>query len=160
MPAPDYNEYWKKRKKHGREKLFPDPDQIIAEAQEYIKTCKNNPIIVNELIKAGNRAGDVVKVERPRIPTQLGLCNYLGIVEKTFNNYKTKDSYKDFFLSFTYVSEMFRLNLLENSITGEANPMIVSRLLGLADKQEVQATNTNISVNVQDKNLADKLDQE
>ncbi|WP_159522829.1 terminase small subunit [Sunxiuqinia indica] len=144
MGAPKYNEYWKERKKHGRDKLFENPEEIIDLAQNYIEYCTNNPIIVKELIKSGPRGGDVVDIERPRIPSRKGFTVFLGIDGKTLWNYEKDEKYKDFFQSFAYVCDLFDSELTDNATTGQANPAIAAMLLGLKQKQDITSNDQTI----------------
>ena len=162
MPAPKYNQYWKERKKHGPNRIFNSEDEVLDKAQEYIEYCKNNPIFIEDFIKSGQQAGEKVYLERPRIPTQKGFTVFLGIDESTLYNYLNEDKNKDLFKCFKYVCEVFQSELSDNAITGQANPMIAARILGLKEKQDITSNGESISLNVSVKNpgLSNDLDQE
>lgn len=137
MAAPKGNNFWKLRSKHGRDKIFKDPDLFIKEAYKYFENCNKNPWYKNEVIKSGLNVGQIVKVPTQRPYTIKGLCIYLGITEKTFLNYEKDKNYKDFFQVFTHVREIIENNQLEGATVGAYNANIIGRLLGLSDKQEV-----------------------
>ena len=45
MAAPEGNQFWKLRGKHGRDRIIKDPVALEENANEYFQHCIDNPII-------------------------------------------------------------------------------------------------------------------
>jgi hypothetical protein len=165
MAAPKGNQYYKLRSKDGRSKIFDEKNQdiIVDEAIKYINHLEDNPVIVKEMIRSGEKAGTLIDVTKPRIPSVRGFCVWLGIDSRTFANYQRNENYKDFFQTFQYVSDIFDNILQEEGLTGNANPAIAAMLLNLKSKHDVTSENkaiTGITVNIIDPETAKDLNEE
>lgn len=131
--APKGNEFWKLRSKHGRDKLFSSHDLLWKAACEYFAWCSVNP-----WIKIDYKGKDAEKVEIPtaRPFTLYGLCLYLGVNTKYFNDFK-KAADQDFSEVITRIEEVIKMQKFEGAMVGAFNANIVARDLGLTDKQEI-----------------------
>jgi hypothetical protein len=136
MPAPEGNQFWKLRASHGRELEYKTPDELQPEIIAYLEYCDENPWYKNEAIKSGDRAGEIIKIPTARPYTIGGLCIYLGITQKTWLNYKERE---DFLQLITWAEEVCRTQKFEGAAVGAFNANIISRDLGLADKQDINA---------------------
>ena len=132
MSAPEGNQFWKLRSKHGRNKIFEDVDIFREAIYEYFETTHNRTI--NEQHWVG-KDGDEVAKRHPVPFTLQGLCNFLDISTDTWRNYKTAMS-KDFLEVITRVEDIIYQNKFEGAVTGFFNANIIARDLGLADKKE------------------------
>ncbi len=152
--------------KQGRPRKFKSPQQLFDAANEYFEHCRLNPWQKQDFIKSGPNAGQKCSVDLETPYTYQGLCIHLGVNSQYFNEFKEglkiKEVEEDLHFSVIakYIHDVISSQRFEGAMVGAFNPLIVSRLEGLTDKQEITATNTNISVNVQDKGLKDKLDEE
>jgi|WetSurMetagenome_2_1015567.scaffolds.fasta_scaffold07132_8 hypothetical protein len=54
MAAPEGNQFWKLRSKHGRDKLFATPELLLEAACEYFEWCDTHPEYIVEQ-KKGNQ---------------------------------------------------------------------------------------------------------
>lgn len=144
MPAPKNNSFWKKRTKHGRDKIFATPEDFLASAYEYFEACDENPWFKKEAIKSGDMAGTLIDIPVQKPYSIQGLCIFIGITERTFLNYETEKAYKDFFQVFTHVRDIIENNQMEGATVGAYNANIIARKLGLADN--VNQKNTNLGV--------------
>ncbi len=137
--APKGNQFWKLRSKHGRDKLFATPDLLWEAACEYFAYCDRTPW---KAIK--NKTKGEIK-EKEESPTQrpyslTGLMAYLDVSKSFWNDFK-KGSHEDFSVVITRIENVIRTQQLEGAIVGAFNANIVSRINGLADKQEIDHTN-------------------
>ena len=135
MPAPKGNQFWKLRTKHGRDKVYSDPDVLLSASYEYFETCNKNPWYKNDAVRSGKNVGKIISVPTQRPYTLVGLCVFLGITKQTWYNWKETAS-KDFIDIITHVEEVIQQNQLEGATVGAYNHNIIARLMGLADKQE------------------------
>lgn len=129
MPAPIGNEFWKQRSKHGRDKLFQDPELLWAQALEYFDWCYQNPLISVEYY-----GKDAVECNVPKMRafTYSGLCNFLDCHMETFHSLKEN---KDFSDVYARICRIVYTQKLEGAAAGFLNASIIARDLGLVDKQ-------------------------
>lgn len=146
MGAPKGNQFWLLRSKHGRDKIFSSPESLWKAACEYFKWVEENP-----LEEAFHYQGKVAKTPLPkmRAMTIWGLCRHLGIVRSTWDEYAANKDFSD-------IIEQIENVIKEQKFTGAAagflNANIISRELGLADKQE-HSGNVTIVYSDDDKKL-------
>ena len=137
MGAPEGNQFWKLRAKHGRDKIFESPEQFKEAAYEYFEKADENPWLKMEVVKSGENAGQLLPVPTQKPYTIQGLCIFLGITEQTFFNYEKDENYKDFFEVFTHVRNIIENQQMEGATVGAYNANIIARKLGLTDKSNV-----------------------
>jgi hypothetical protein len=144
MPAPKENQFWKLRGKHGRKKLFSNPEQVWEIACEYFQWCDDNPIPRVDVVRGGDYAGTQISADVPRPYSLYGLCLYMGITQQTFLNYCSDEKYKDFFDIFTRIRETIRDQKLSGAMAGNYNGNIVAKDLGLGDKLDITSKGNEI----------------
>lgn len=139
MAAPKGNRFWEVRAKHGRDALFKDSKKLLESVNGYFGWCEENPWYRNEAVKGGEMAGEIIKVPTARPYTISGLCIYLGVNETFWRQFKGSETAKteDFSSVITYAEEVIRTQKFEGAAVGAFNANIISRDLGLTDKQEV-----------------------
>lgn len=135
MSAPKGNLFWKLRNRHGRSKRFASPEQLWEAACEYFAYCDRTPW---KVIK--NKTKGEIK-EKEESPTQrpyslTGLMAYLDVSSSYWRKFK-EGANEDFFTVITRIENVIRTQQLESAIVGSFNPNIVSRIIGLSDKQKV-----------------------
>ncbi|HHZ69160.1 MAG TPA: DNA-packaging protein [Flavobacteriales bacterium] len=134
MAPPKGNQHWKKRTKHGRDKLFTSPEILFDAACEYFQYCEDNPIVEEKVFHAG---GIITRadVELLRPFTIAGLNTFLDISKTTLLLYKKDEKY-------TSTIERIESIIYDQKFTGATvglfNSNIIARDLGLTDKQEVK----------------------
>lgn len=138
------NKIWQQRSKHGRDALFASADLLEVAAAEYFEWCDNNPWMVNEARTEshGNGSGSsttIVEVPAGRPYTWPALCSYLGCSESYFRAFKSthKDSHLDFLAVIDWIEQMIYNQKFEGASIGVFNANIISRDLGLIDKQSM-----------------------
>ena len=97
-----------------------------------------------EPIKSGERAGEIIEIKIPKVPTNLSFCHYIGITEKTFYNWINAESEnidKELLQFVTYVQEEMKDDRLSAALNNTINPQLISRLDGYKDVQQVENTN-------------------
>ena len=127
------NQNWKLRSKHGRDKIFSDPEILIDAVGEYFSWAEKNPWYRSESIRSGGLAGKVVKVPIERPLTLKALVHFLGISFDTWQLYKNRTEFCEII---TTIEAYMYTQKLEGSIVGVFSGNIISRLLGLVDKKE------------------------
>lgn len=158
--APKGNQFWKLRSKNGRNKLFSTPELLWEAACEYFAYCDNHPWKVLKNKKKGKTK------EEEECPTQCpytltGLCAYLDVGEEYWRNFK-KEGHEGFSWVITRVENIIKSQQLQGAMVGAYNANIVSRINGLADKQEIDHSGnitTGFTVVVSSKEEAELLER-
>jgi hypothetical protein len=96
MSAPKENQYWKLRCKHGRCKIFKSPESLWKYSCEYLEWVDSDFWFKIEVVKSGDRAGEILRVPAKTPYTLTGLFLYLDIDENTWQRYRNEETYTDF----------------------------------------------------------------
>lgn len=134
MAASEGNQFWKLRSKHGRDKIFQSPEILWEAACEYFEVTDKR---IWEKIEYHGKDAKMCKVPIKPPYTIYGLTIFLDIDLKTWNNYKNKESYKDFFPIIAQIERIIYTQKFEGASVGIFNQSIIARDLGLRDTQEV-----------------------
>jgi hypothetical protein len=164
MAAPVGNQFWKSRSKHGRDKIFNDPQVLAEAANEYFKWCDEHPYLKPEQKKGNtiipknfdgdiNQLDNIVNIETMRPYTMQGLCLFLHVntiyffdFEKGLKNMEDRNLAKDFSNIITCIRETITNQKLEGAMIGAFNPMIVSRIEGLKERTDVTSDDQPIEI--------------
>lgn len=143
MAAPEGNQFWKLRSKHGRDKLFASPELLWEAACEYFEWCEEHPFLEVKPMSVSQGMNSGSSIEMVEIPvkrpfTLHGLCLYLGCGINYFRNFKNEERGKeqDFKLVIDQVEQTIYDQKFSGAASGFFNANIISRDLGLTDKQE------------------------
>ena len=81
--------FWNNYKpvKIGKPRSFESPQDLWEKACEYFEHCVNNPIETEDFIKSGHKAGNKITLNKAIPFTIAGLCIYLGVNTKYFNDF-------------------------------------------------------------------------
>lgn len=138
--APKDNQFWRLRSKHGRDAIFASGEMIEKAVDEFLMACYNNPLFEHDYV-----GKDAIEVDKRkfRIPTWQRFCLFCGVNTVYFNHLEKRVSdrqdevSKDITKAITCARELFYTEKLEAASAGLANPGLITRVLGLTDKQEV-----------------------
>lgn len=148
MAAPEGNQFWKLRKKHGRDKKYDTAEELWNEACEYFQWCDNHPLMKAEAVRGGALSGQIIEVPIKRPYTLHGLCIFMGVNTKYFNDLtdelKEKPN-KDFSEVITRIKEIIYCNKFEGAVAGFFNANIIARDLGLTDKKDLTTAGDKIN---------------
>lgn len=137
--APSGNQFWKKRSKHGRDKLFESPELLMEAVEEYLTYVDESPWMNKEAIKGGEFAGQIISIPTARPYTLTGLCLYLNCDTSYFRKFKTTCS-EDFFTVITRIEEIILTQQIEGALVGAFNPNLTARINGITEKSESKVT--------------------
>jgi hypothetical protein len=128
------NRFWEARSTHGRNPIFASPGELWDAAAQYFDWVEANPLYEDKLTsyQGANTHEPVAKM---RAMTISGLCIFLDIARRTWDEYRER---ADFLPVVTRVEEVIRTQKFEGAAADLLNPNIIARDLGLADKQEHQ----------------------
>ena len=130
------NTYWKFRKKHGRERIFETPEELLNQCIAYFKWCDENPLKKSEIVKYKDYA-ELMEVPLVRAYTKEGLADFCEVSQyKTISNYKEYST--DFLQVITYVENVIYNQKFTNAAAGLLNSNIIARDLGLSEKSAIE----------------------
>jgi hypothetical protein len=105
----------------------------LASCCEYFEWVEGNPLYEEKII-AYEGVATHVDVSKMRAMTLNGLCVFLDVDRKTWDNYRARE---DFASVCAKVDAIIREQKFTGAAAGLLNPVIIARELGLAEKQEV-----------------------
>ena len=145
MAAPEGNQFWKLRSKHGRDKLFESPELLWEAACEYFEWCEKNPFLEVKpmAVSVGNNQGssvELVEVPVKRPFTMHGLCLYLCCNTDYFKNFKNQEraNSEEYSPVIKAIEETVYDQKFSGAAAGFFNANIISRDLGLMEKTEIK----------------------
>lgn len=151
MAAPTGNQFWKLRSKHGREKLFSSSELLWEAAAEYFTWCDENPLYES---KAFAYQGEVIIEQLPKLRayTMEGLCLYLGCTDDYFRSFKSQDrlNKEDYITVITRIEKTIYNQKFTAAAADLLNANIISRDLGLSDKQNIDHTTKGEAIGAKD----------
>lgn len=136
MAAPAGNRFWEARSSHGRKPIFASPDDLWTAALEYFAWAHDNPLWEDKLVTFQGLATHE-PVAKMRAMTISGLCIFLDIARRSWDEYAGRE---DFLPVTQKIAETIRTQKYEGAAADLLNANIIARDLGLADKQDVNAT--------------------
>lgn len=131
------NRFWEARSSHGRTPIFATPDDLWTAACEYFEWVEQNPLREEKVFngKDGIVRADVAKM---RAMTISGLCIFLDIARRTWDEYRERP---DYLPVVTRAEEIIRDQKFSGAAADLLNANIIARDLGLADKSELTGKN-------------------
>jgi hypothetical protein len=136
VAPPKGNEFWKARSSHGRAPIFASPELLWEAASEYFAWVEANPLWEDKIVSYQG-----VTTHEPvckmRAMTISGLCIFLDIARRTWDEYRDRD---DFLPVVGRVEEIIRTQKFEGASADLLNANIIARDLGLADKQDMSGS--------------------
>jgi|SRR5690625_993089 len=142
MAAPKGNTYWTRRRKHGRDPIYSDPEDLWNDCVEYFEWVEENPLKEEKVFHTN---GKVTRAEVPKMRAMSisALCLWIGIDDSTWYEYAKKEDFSDVT---TRAERVIYSQKFEGAAAEFLNANIIARDLGLKDKQETehsgQVTNT------------------
>ena len=144
MAAPIGNQFWKNRSKHGRKKIFSDPEFLYLECTKYFQWCDENPIYETKISFFQGVASQAT-LPKTRVYMLAGLFRFLGIDEVTWQNYRKR---KEFSLVCFTVEQIVREQKFSGAAVDIFNAGLISKDLGL--KEHIETDNINRNVTCED----------
>ena len=140
--APTGNQFWKQRSRHGIRPTFPEGPEGALKLQEacedYFEWCEKNPLKED---KAFSYEGDIIhtNLDKVRAFTLAGLGIYVDVGGSTWRDWR--QTRQDLWAVMDWAEQVIRDQKFVAAAAGLLNANIISRDLGLADKQEISGPN-------------------
>jgi len=126
----------KPTRKVGRPRAYT-PEALEAKFEEYVKWVKANPRYSNRVLSDGS----IIPVPTERPLTLSSFAVFAGIIPETFREYEKLD---EFSVVCARVRARIESDQLEGAMCEQYNPTIASRVLHLADRQDVTTNGKDI----------------
>lgn len=143
MAAPQNNQFWKLRTKHGRGRVITDYQILASASDEYFQWCIDNPIIELDFMNSGGKIVEVKK-PHPRVFKKDELARFCHL-----SQWRSIDDLKkiseDFLQVITRIEGIIADQKYTYAVVGMFNSNIVARDLGLSDKSEVEHSGSIIT---------------
>lgn len=139
MSAPEGNQFWKLRSKHGRDKIFETPAILWEACEEYFEKTESRKWIRKDWV--GKDAMEV-KRETETPFTLTGLFVFLEIDRKTWDLYRLRE---EFIPVTTRVEQIMYTQKFEGASVGAFNANIIARDLGLREQTDVNVSDSRKS---------------
>lgn len=133
MSAPKGNQFWRVRSTHGKAPIFKTPDDLWNACAEYFDWVEEHPLWESKAF-AYQGAVTVTELPKMRAMTISGLCIFLDIARRTWDDYRAREDYMPVV---TRVEEIISAQKFEGAAADLLNANIIARDLGLRDKQDV-----------------------
>lgn len=135
------NQFWRLRSKHGRDKLFANPKLLWEAACEYFTWVDDNPFVDKKpmIVSSGTGMGsdiEFAEIETRRPYTINGLCIYFGCNITWFRQFKAATKDEGFSSVLAEIEQICYEQKFAGAAAGHFNAGIISRDLGLVDKQD------------------------
>ena len=131
---------------NGAERPFKNVNVFWSACVDYFEEVEKNPKYVAEVIKSGEKAGELIPVPKEVPFTLAGLALHLGISASTLARYRDWPDYSEFWEAMAQVDlEIERRNFVGAAI-GIYNPNIMIRSLKLADTRIIEGDGEGTSV--------------
>lgn len=161
MAAPAGNQFWMQRTKHGRDKLFSDPEIFWQECCRYFNWCEQNPLYEEDY---RGKDADRVQIRKMRAFTWAGLevfldCDlrrYRATISDEFNTNSLVDLSEDFVRVLSRVSKIMFTQQYEGAAAGLINSNLAARYLSITEKSETKITAISNDQYVQYTELSDE----
>lgn len=118
------------------------PESLGSKFEEYVEWVKANPKYTNKVISTG----EIVPVPMERPLTLSGFAVFAGIIPETFRAYEKKE---EFLAVCAHVRARIEADQMEGAMCEQYNPTIASRVLHLADRQDVTTNGASINTPTQ-----------
>lgn len=138
--------------KIGRPRKFT-PETLAAKFEEYRAYHPTRRRYINEVIRSGERAGEIVQVPVQPPMSLISFVLFAGITFEGWDNYCKRE---EFFEVTTHIRKEIEGDQVDGAAVGQYNQNIIARLVGLSDKLQMQGEGNaqlNISVNGKGINL-------
>ena len=120
----------------GKPRAIESPEQFEKLANEYIQWVKDNPVM-KTITAAFQGVISYEKVPHDRPMTQYGLAAHMGIGLSTLKDYGSRDEYS---AMYKRICSIMTAHNVDGASSGDMNGNIISRIEGLADKQDMTSS--------------------
>jgi hypothetical protein len=156
------NDFWNKRSKHGKDRIFADPQSMYEAMVEYFEDNKKDvERWAKHEWKTVNGKLKLVKILQHTPMTWEGLAMFCGVTSSYFRAFKSTlkqdDPHRqDFITVIEWAGEVIFRQKFEGSASNHFNPQLMSYHLGIR-KDMPQSTAAGVVINVSENKNKDLI---
>lgn len=136
------NQLWKVALRSGlRPKLYVDPIELLEAVCGYFNWLEENSLEETKLVTYEG-ASSLQTVPKMRAATLSGLCLYLGISRESWGEWRRGEKRPEMADVVEFAEKFIHEQKFTGAAAGLLNPSIISRDLGLVDKQQIEGKTT------------------
>lgn len=136
MSAPIGNKFWKSRHKHGRDRLFATPDDLLQSAVEYFQWADENPWVTTKKVVSDNNGKTIEEKPTQRPYTKKAWYHFIHCSDTWLKEFK-KNCSEDFLLVINEIEDYIENQQWEGATVGVFNHNIIARTLGLRENSDI-----------------------
>lgn len=141
---PIYEEHWDFMETIGKQILSDNPQTLWANAIQYAKWCKDNPITSKRKQLTGKNAGQDIQIEYIRPLTIKGLCLHCNINEDYIMDLRgCKDKSNEYYIVITKILYMIYTQNAEGAMVGIYESGFTAKMLNI-EKEEVSSGSVKV----------------
>jgi len=129
------NRFWEQAiyvyRKRGADPKYANADELIEDCAGYFADITENPLYEEKVFNSGEAGISTHDTPKMRAMTLKGLCNYIGIVERTWRLWRKKRD--DLKPAIAFIEQIIYQQKFEGAAAGLLHHAIIARDLGLAD---------------------------
>lgn len=143
------NNYYLKRSKSGRDRIFKTAEDLAATFQEYVKLNEKSPMYKYDY-QVVDKVLTEVSIPYRRPWTIMGFMLFCGTSKDFWRDLKTRTTAgeEDFSRVIETIEAACYTQKFDGAAAGFFNANIISRDLGLADKMIQEAKNVNFNTDI------------
>lgn len=132
---------WTRKRKGGCVPEFLHSDHLWSAACEYFEWAVANPLIEQ---KPMSIAGELViaEIEKPRVFTFEAMCLYLDVSHRSYMRWRKDERFMD---ACEKIDAVVYSQKFEGAAAGFFNANLISRDLGLAEKQDLTTNGESLN---------------
>lgn len=157
----EYDVYMPFNYKLGRPLKYK-PDELLEKFQEYVTWAKEHPIPIVKNVKNTTTKGDSYSSDatehKPRLVSIGGFLVFLGAVREWWDSLDRGKRGEEFSRVKSFIRNYCEDYQKEMASAEIFNANIISRLLGLADKKDITSDGEKLTIVVESKDEAKKLE--
>lgn len=137
MSAPEENQFWRLRAKHGKDRIVESPEKLAEAADEYFQWCIDNTIDTKDF--KGKDAKEVTyKNPRPFLKNELARFCHLAQWRSIEELKEVKGKEEDYSQVIARIAGIIADRKYTYAVIRVFDSNIVARDLGLIDQQKVE----------------------
>lgn len=118
----------------GRPRKIESPERLEELFIKYKVWASQNPWIKKDFIKSGEFAGQIVDLPTERPLTEWGLAVFIGMSRSNLIEYSKRPEFQDIYAR---IKDEMSEQKISGGLSGAYNPMLVSRIEGIAENQNL-----------------------
>jgi hypothetical protein len=146
MAPPKGNKFWESRSKHGRDRLFATPDDLLKSAVDYFQWADENPWVTKKIVQSDANGTTIEEKPTQRPYSRKGWYHFIHCSTNWLSEFK-KTCSNDFLEVINTIEDFIDNQQWEGATVGTFNANIISRTLGLKDNTDITTQGEKIQPN-------------